>query len=421
MSEGKSEHGAESGRTTGSQSEPRRVFYAGSVHDRAEIDAVVEVLEEGPLGVWPGRRVNAMEREVAALFGKGRGLMCNSGSSALYLAVELLDLPEGSEVITAAVTFSTDLAPLIRARLVPAFVDVEADTYNIDVAAIEAMITPQTKAILTPNLIGNAPDWDAIRAIADDHDLLVVEDSADALGPTLRGTPTGTRSDITTTSFASSHIITCAGNGGMVCLDDEALRDRGLLLRRWGRRSELHFFGSKKRERDFWEDLDGIRYDNQFIFDEVAWNFEPSELGAAFGLKQLEKLPGNYGRRQRNFAMYTEWFAEHQDRFVLPRQLEGLDTAWLCYPLTIRPEAGFERAALQEWLDGHGVDTRTVWTGNATRQPFMQGRDVRVPATGLPNADRIMEGGFILPCNHALADDDVEYVLEQVAGFLAGR
>jgi CDP-4-dehydro-6-deoxyglucose reductase, E1 len=398
-----------------------RVFYAGSVHDEAEIDAVVEVLRDGPMGIWPGRRVNAMEREVAALFGKQLGVMCNSGSSALYLAVELLDLPAGSEIITAAVTFSTDIAPIVRAGHVPAFVDVDPGTFQVDVAAIEEMVTARTRAILTPNLVGNCPDWDAVRAVADRYNLLVVEDSADALGPTLRGSPTGSRSDITTTSFASSHIITCAGNGGMVCLDDEALRDRGLLLRRWGRRSELHFFGSKRRDRSFWEDLDGIHYDNQFIFDELAWNFEPSEIGAAFGLEQLKKLPANVARRTRNFTSYTEYFSRHEDRFSLPKVTEGVETAWLCYPLIIRAGAGFDRAQLQEHLDSNGIDTRTIWTGNASRQPFLRGVEYRLPAEGLPNADAIMERGFILPLNHALADEHINFVIDTVDQFLRGH
>ena len=198
-----------------------RIFYAASVHDEAEIEAVTEVLRGGAAALWPGRNVTAFEWAVAERFGKRRGLMCNSGSSALYLAVELADLPPGSEVITAAVTFSTDVAPLVRAGLVPVFADVDPDTYQIDVNAIEALVGPSTRAILAPNLIGNAPDWDAIRAIADRNGLFVIEDSCDALGPTLRGIPTGTRSDLTVTSFASSHIITCAGNGGMVLLDDE--------------------------------------------------------------------------------------------------------------------------------------------------------------------------------------------------------
>src|SRR4051812_9146951 len=149
------------------------------------------------------------------------------------MAVELLDLPKGSEVITSPVTFSTDLVPLVRAGLIPVFVDVEYDTFNIDASRIEEMVTPQTRAILAPNLAGNAPDWDAIRAVADKYGLKVIEDSCDALGPQLQGTPTGARSDISVTSFALSHIITCAGNGGMVLLDDEALRDRATMIRRW--------------------------------------------------------------------------------------------------------------------------------------------------------------------------------------------
>src|SRR3712207_1711098 len=149
-----------------------------------------------------------MEARVAELLGKRRGVMCNSGSSALYLAVEVLELQPGDEVVTAAVTFSTDVAPVLRAGAVPAFVDVTPDTFQVDVDGIEEMIGPRTKAILVPDLIGNAPDWDRIREIADRHGLPVVEDSCDALGVTLRGTPTGARADITLTSFALSHIIT---------------------------------------------------------------------------------------------------------------------------------------------------------------------------------------------------------------------
>ncbi len=224
----------------------RRIEYAGSVHDEREIDAVVKVLQGGPTALRIGRNVRAMEGRVAELFGKRRGVMCNSGSSALYLAVEVLDLQPGDEIITSAVTFSTDIAPMVRKGIVPAFVDVTPDTFQIDVDGIEAMIGPRTKAILAPNLIGNAPDWDRIRMIADRHALLVVEDSCDALGLTLRGTPTGTRTDISLTSFALSHIITAAGTGGMVCFDDDERADKALLLRRWGRRSEVQLFGSKK-------------------------------------------------------------------------------------------------------------------------------------------------------------------------------
>ena len=397
-----------------------RVFYSSSVHDEAEIEAVVEVLRSGPQGLWPGRRVNAMEREVAALFGKARGVMVNSGSSALYLAVELLDLEPGTEVVTCGLTFSTDIAPMLRAGLVPVLVDCEPDTFCVDVAGIEEAVTPRTGAMLFPNLIGNAPDWDAIAAIAAAHDLPVIEDSADTLGPVLRGRPTGERSTMTITSFANSHILTAGGNGGMLLVDDEDLRDRALMLRRWGRRSEVQFYGSRRGERDFWEELDGIRYDNQFIFDEVAWNFEPSEMGAAFGLEQLKKLPTNLARRRRTFDAYTGFFGAHLDRFVLPRQMPELETAWLGYPLIIREGAGFERPDLQAFLDGRGIDTRTIWTGNVARQPMVRGRTLVLPDDGLPNADVVMERGVLLPLSHAIDDDTLAFVLATLEEFLGG-
>ncbi|HVM63214.1 MAG TPA: aminotransferase class I/II-fold pyridoxal phosphate-dependent enzyme [Acidimicrobiales bacterium] len=399
----------------------KRILYSGSVHDQAEKDAVMAVLDGGVTAFTIGERVAEMERQVAALFGKASGIMVNSGSSALFLAVELLDLPTGSEVITSTCTFSTDVSSIVRAGLVPVFVDVEPATYNADVARIEEMISDRTRAILLPNLIGNAPDWDAVRAVADAHDLLLVEDSCDALGATPRGAPTGTRSHISLTSFANSHIITCAGNGGMVLLDDAALRDRGLLLRRWGRRSEVQLYGSRRGERDFWEELDGVRYDNMFIFDELGWNFEPSEMGAAFGLEQLKKLPANYARRERNFALYTEFLRDHEDRVVLPRTTDGLATAWLCYPIMVRPGAGFTRSDLQQFLEQRDIDTRTVWTGNAVRQPMMKGVQFRAPAAGMPNADDVMSSAMILPMSHAIGDDGIAYVCEAIGDFFRSR
>ena len=390
----------------------RRIDYAGSVHDEREIEAVVAVLRSGPQALRIGKHVRTFEERVAELFGKRRGVMCNSGSSALYLAVELLGLQPGDEIITSGVTFSTDIAPMVRAGLVPVFVDVEPDTYNIDVGAIEAMIGPRTRAILAPNLIGNVPDWDAIRAIAGAHRLLVVEDSCDALGSTLRGTPTGTRSDLSVTSFALSHIITAAGTGGMVCLDDDELVDRCLLLRRWGRRSEPQIYGSRKGvDRRFFSSIDGdLEYDNLFIFDEVGWNFEPSELSAAFGLVQLDKLSDNLARRRHNFDRLTSLFGQRPDVFVLPRTTADVETAWHMFPVLIRSESGLTRSKFQEHMERNGIDTRMVWTGNVLRQPAFKGIAHRSPEHGLPNADRVMEHGLILPSNHSLTDDDIDYI-----------
>ncbi len=396
----------------------KRVEYAGSVHDEEEIEAVLSVLRGGPTALRIGKHVKEMERLVAASFGKRRGVMVNSGSSALYLAVELLGLQPGDEIITAAVTFSTDIAPMIRAGLVPVFVDVELDTYQIDVAQIESAIGPRTKAILAPNLIGNCPDWDAIRAIADRHGLKVIEDSCDCLGATLRGTPTGTRSDISLTSFALSHIITAAGTGGMLCVDDDELLDRALLLRRWGRRSEPKLFGSKKGDKRFFSEIDGIEYDDLFIFDEVGWNFEPAEISAAFGVVQMKKLPINLARRQRNFALLSEFFSQYPEVFVLPRITDGIETGWHMFPVQIRPESGVRRAAFQQHMEAQGIDTRMVWTGNVTRQPAFADKNFRVAPGGLGNADRIMETGLILPCNHAIDDEGIEYVCHHARQFL---
>lgn len=394
--------------------EDKRVLYAGSVHDEAEIEAVVDVLRSGPTAFRIGRRVREFEQKVADLFGKESGIAVNSGSSALYLAVELLDLPAGTEVLTSVLTFSTDVAPLVRAGLVPVFVDVEPDTYNVDVDAMERLIGPDTRAVLVPNLAGNAPDWDRIRELADAHGLLVIEDSCDALGATLRGTPTGTRSDLSVTSFAASHIITAAGNGGMVLLDDEAMRDRGLLLRRWGRSSEVQFYGSRKGDDRFLAQVDGMEYDSLFVFEELGWNFEPSELGAAFGLEQLKKLPHNYLVRQRNFAAYQDFFGRYPELFEPPVQLRGLDTAWLAYPFVVRPEGPLTRSELQRRLEERGIDTRMVWTGNVTRQPMMRGVTYRADPAGHPNADRVMEHALLLPCNHFMTDEDLSFVCDAV-------
>jgi CDP-6-deoxy-D-xylo-4-hexulose-3-dehydrase len=174
-----------------------------------------------------------------------------------------------------------------------------------------------------------------------------------------------------------------------------------------------------KTGRVFREDLDGVPYDNDFIFDVLPWNFEPSELGAAFGLKQLDKLGNFYKRRQLNFDGYTEFLRHYEGVFIPPRQLEGLETAWLCYPFLVGESAGFSRPDLQEYLEANGVDTRTVWSGNVTRHPMMRGVTYRTPDDGLPNSDRVMEKGLLLPCSHGLTDDDIEYVCGLLAEFVS--
>ena len=245
----------------------------------------------------------------------------------------------------------------------------------------------------------------------------MIEDSCDCLGATLRGTPTGVRSDISVTSFALSHIITAAGTGGMLMLDSPELADRALLLRRWGRRSEPTFFGSKKGQRRFFSDLDGLEYDDLFIFDEVGWNFEPSELSAAFGCVQMSKLPHNLARRKRNFDLLGEALGRRPDVFGLPRTTPGVDTGWHMFPILVEPGSGVSRSDFQQHMERSGVDTRMVWTGNAARQPAFKDEPHRVAPGGLANADRVMESGLILPMNHGIDNDGIAFMIEAVDQF----
>lgn len=393
-----------------------RVNYGQSVHGEEEIAAVVEVLRTS---TQMGKNVREMQAQVAELFAKRHGIMVNSGSSANYLAVEILDMPEGAEVITPVLTFATTVAPIVRNRLIPAFIDVAEGTYNIDTDRIEAMITPATKAVMIPSLIGNLPDWDRIREIAAAHDLTVIEDSADTLGATLRGTSTGTRSDISTTSFYGSHVINGAGNGGMLCVNDDELARKALLLRSWGRTSSL-FVESETIENRFDVDLDGVSYDAKFLFETLGYNLEPSEISAAFGVVQLSKLEKNIDVREANFARQLTFFSDYEDWFILPRQREDSRTGWLAFPLTIRKGAPFERREMQLWLEKRDIQTRPVFAGNILRQPAMQSIACKIDPSGYPVADAVMRGGVLLACHHGLEDAQIDYMYETFRTF-AGR
>jgi CDP-6-deoxy-D-xylo-4-hexulose-3-dehydrase len=389
----------------------RRITEAGPSHDDREIEAVVEVLRTTKLDLGP--RVEEFERQIAELLAKQHGVMVNSGSSALRLAIDLLDCQRGDEVITPVVTFSSDVAPLVQSGIVPAFVDVDPETYQIDVDRIEEMIGPRTRAIVAPNLVGNCPDWDRIRAIADGHNLLVVEDSCDVLDSWLRGTRTGTRADIVTTSFARGHAITAAGNGGLVGVDDATWFDKCLMRRRWGRRSETYLFGSRKDSPERFGPLaDGTPYDLVFVFDDVGYNFEPSEIMAAYGLIQLEKLGEFNRRRQHNFQLLDDAMKAHEGKVVRPRTTEGVTTTWMRYPFLL--DESLDRTDVQQRLGERKIATRMVWTGNILRQPGFAGIDHRAPAGGFPNADLITDTALSLPSHNNLTSDDLGYLIESL-------
>jgi CDP-6-deoxy-D-xylo-4-hexulose-3-dehydrase len=393
-----------------------RITESGPVHDQREIDAVLEVLDSGLLDLGP--RVAEFEARGAELLAKRHGVMVNSGTSALWLAVDLLGCEPGDEVITSPLTFSSDIAPLVRSGIVPAFVDVEPDTFQIDVDGIEAMIGPRTKAILTPNLVGNCPDWDRIRAIADAHGLLVVEDSCDVLDSYLRGTRTGTRSHISVTSFARTHAMTAAGNGGLIAVDYDDWFDQTLVRRRWGRRSETYLFGGRRGSNERFGPLaDGTPYDLVFVFDDMGYNFEPSEIMAAYGLVQMDKLPDFNRRRQDAFAAMDAAFEQHDDKIVHPRTTDGVDTTWMRYPFLLAD--GIDRTAVQEHFEARNIPTRMVWTGNILRQPGFAHIERREPADGLPNCDRVMDRALSLPTHHALTSDDVGHIVDAITEWRA--
>jgi len=404
----------------GLSSTPRRrsdikVYYAQPMYGEEEISAVVRSLRD-PLSLVHGPCTSQMEEEVAKLFGKSFGVMVNSASSANMLAVAILDLPPKSEVITPAVTFSTTVAPLVHQGLIPTFVDVELDTLNINPEKIERMITPATRAMMIPNLIGNIPDWAMLRAIADRYGLMVIEDSADTVGSTYDGLPTGQLTDISTTSFYATHVITCAGSGGMICLNNAELEAHARIMSGWGR-SSARFNESEAIEDRFDIMIDNIPYDRKFVFEAIGYNFLPLELMAAFGLVQLSKLPEFARRRRENFKQIRDFFLTYEDWFIVPRQHKMVDTLWLAFPLIIRDNAPFSRRDLQIHFEQQGIQTRVVFTGNILRQPAFKSISHRADPEGYPNADYIMRGGILLGCHQGMKDEQVEYIKDTFKSF----
>lgn len=400
-----------------------KISYAAAVYGPQEIKAVARVLKN-PAKIVAGPAVKNFEKKIAALFGKKYGVMVNSGSSANLIAIETLKLPKGSEVITPVLTFSTTVAPLIQKGLKPVFADVEEGTYVIDCSKIERLITKKTSALMIPSLIGNLPDFSRLRKIARKHKLALIEDSCDTLGAKFDGLPTGFYSDVSTTSFYASHIITAAGGGGMACFQNPILAKKALVMANWGRMSTL--FGSYEKSEEikkrFVGRLDGIDYDAKFIFSELGYNFQPTEINGAFGLVQLQRLKKFAATRKKNFKRLFAFFSKYQRFFILPKQDARADTCWLAFPLTIREGAGFSRKDITLCLEKSGAQTRPIFTGNILRQPAfsraLDGKKLRPEK--YPVAEAIMRNGFLIGCHHGMTDkhlERLEYVFDK---FLKG-
>ena len=344
--------------------------------------------------------------------------MVNSGSSAILLAMEVLNLPKNSEIITPTLTFSSTVSYIIKNNLIPVFVDVKEGTYCMDEDKVKKLINKNTKAIIAPHLIGNLVNWEKIYKMLKKKNIIIIEDSADTLGATYKNKSSGKYTDISITSFYGSHIINCAGNGGMACFNDKKLYTKAKLLRSWGRSSSLYDEKSEKIENRFNIKLDGIPYDKKFVFEKIGHNLEPSEIGAAFGLVQLKKLRKNIESREKNFNIHNKFFEKYKEFFILPKKLLNSKSGWLAYPLTIRENSYFNRKEMQIYLEKRNIQTRVVFTGNILRQPgFKKIKRIETKG-GYPQSDNVMKNGILIACHHGLSKKMTKHIHKTVENFI---
>jgi|TARA_Y100000310_G_scaffold178747_1_gene178683 CDP-6-deoxy-D-xylo-4-hexulose-3-dehydrase len=383
-----------------------KIYYGKAIYGNKEISAAVRVLKRNSLNLIDGPSVKRLEKKIAKLFGKKYGLMVNSGSSANLLALSSFDFKKGSEIITPSLTFSTTVSPIYQLGYVAHFIGVEENKFLSDINQIEKCINKKTVAIMLPNLLGNILEWKKIYNIAKKYNLKVIEDSADTIGYTYQKSNTGKYSDIVTNSFYASHIITGAGSGGMICFNDKKLYDRAKLLRGWGRSSAI-FNESEGIKIRFSKKVDGIPYDGKYIFSALGYNFLPSEISAAFAIEQLKKLKKNIKIRIKNFEFLRKFFDNYKSFFKLPIQNKNVVTGWLAFPLVIKKNTNFSRNDLQIYLEKKGIQTRTIFTGNISRQPLMRNKYYKKHSQSHVISDDVMRNGILIGCHHGLRKKDL--------------
>ena len=376
----------------------KKIWYAPNKFEsygQEEIDAVTHCLQDGWLAGF-GPKTIEFEEKISKYFGKKYGVFVNSGSSACLLALACLQLPKGTKVITPACTFSTTVAPMIQLGLEPVFCDVELTSYVPNINDIIPLITDDVKVIMLPNLIGNKPDWVGIREALKNinrEDIILIEDSADTVTHTLE-------SDISTTSFYASHIITAGGSGGMVMFNDVKYRDVCLQFRDWGRIGD----NSESMSDRFNHQVDGIPYDYKFLYGVLGYNFKSSEMNAAFGLVQLKRFEQFKEIRRKNIERYISNL-EDIEELIMPN--DSLKPNWLAMPLQYN-----DRYELLNFLETQNIQTRVTFAGNITRHPVY-----RQYLQEFPNADYIMKNGFLLGAHHGMNISDVDYVCNIIKKF----
>jgi CDP-6-deoxy-D-xylo-4-hexulose-3-dehydrase len=403
-----------------------RVHYAGRVYDERELMAAVDACLEFWLTAGP--RAAAFEHRLAEYVGVDRALAVNSGSSANLVAVAALcsrrreqSLRPGDEVITAAVGFPTTVAPIVQNSLVPVFVDCQLGTYNLDPEQLEPALSERTRAIFVAHTLGNPAEMGAVMGFARAHGLHVIEDVCDALGATYDGRMAGSFGDFATLSFYPAHHMT-TGEGGALLADDPQLARIAQSLRDWGRdcwcRHNSPSTGACG-QRFEWH-IPGLEepYDHRYLFSEIGYNLKMTDVQAAIGLAQLDKLPDFVTARQNHFLRLYEGLKPCEEFLFLPTWSERAEPSWFAFPITVRSDAPFSRRDLTTFLEERNVETRALFAGNILRQPGY--RDIPHRVVGkLTNSNLVLGSTFFVGVFPGMDDARIDYMLNVFGDFFA--
>ncbi len=403
-----------------------RVQYAGRVFDEQEMmhatDAVLD------FRLTHGRFGREFERKLGAFLGVREVIPVNSGSSANLVAVTTLcarqlrnGLRPGDEVITPAVTFPTTLAPIVQNRLVPVMVDCQLGNYNIDVDQLEAAWSERTRAIFLPHTLGNPIDMDKVVAFASRHNLFLIEDTCDALGSTFAGKMVGTFGHFGTLSCYPAHHIT-TGEGGAVYTNSLRLARLARTIRDWGRDCFCGYDNppdGKCGHRLDWK-LPGLAepYDHRYLYTEIGYNLKLTELQAAIGVAQLDKLAMFIAKRKKHFRLIDDGLRRYEEHLILPTHHPKADPSWFAFPITVRPGAPFTRKQIARFLEDRNIETRYLFSGSILQQPGY--RDITRRVVGdLPNADIVLKGAFFVGVYPGLDEARIDYMLDAFHDFCA--
>lgn len=397
---------------------------SGKVFDEDELVNLVD----SSLDFWltTGRYALEFEEKFAAWMGVKHCLLVNSGSSANLVALSALTSPKlgdkrlvpGDEVITVAAGFPTTVNPIFQNQLVPVFVDVKLPSYDIDVEQLEAAFSPRTRAIMIAHTLGNPFNLEAVMAFAEKHDLWVIEDNCDAVGSMYRGQKTGTFGHLATVSFYPAHHMTM-GEGGAVLTSDTRLKKIVESFRDWGRDCWCAPGVDNTCNKRFDWQLGSLPYgyDHKYTYSHVGYNLKMTDMQAAVGVAQLEKLPGFIARRRENFRFLYEQLQGLEDVLALPEAGLKAEPSWFGFPIYVKPEARFSRNDLVRHLEEKRIGTRLMFAGNLVRQPLYEGLPYRVVGD-LKNTDRVMEGVFWLGVFPGLTEEMLRYVVKTIREFV---